>query len=252
MTAAKSRINFFNFSPEVRNTIYETVFSEHIRSHGNFDNQILVQDVDMALGDDNCHENVWVTVRGKHMQPPPLLQTSQQVRAETQAFYYGSNTFFARLSEDPTEMELEGPTAARVCEWLAQLGPATCALIKDLVIDVEDVYIKDLKENIMQSKPKQPKPAPRAAPKLRTTVSHILEYYGMDKYGVQESAFKIQCGTERFDEPEYVSSTELFCTGCGRSGQPDEKIFRGGVCECYTRGRQQTESRSKHWDVLLG
>lgn len=254
MTAAKSRISFLDFSPEVRNTIYEMAFADLYRSKGDRWGQMVIQDMKLVESDDDYQVTTFKPIHGAHMRVPSLLQTSKQVRAETIPFWYGSATFLARIDEDKKD---------RACAWLEHLGPEKCAMIKTFIIDLRREYLKDvLKLPGRLVEEKQPILIHgnfwgERREDLQTTVSYIVIYLDMAKYGVPASSFKVQCESDLWgDEPdEKVSDTAMWCPTCEKSDEMESAWFKGGECNyCYDMAKKvcRTEEDRERWLVEHG
>lgn len=233
MAASQSRTNFYKFSAEIRNEIYRLIFSDHTWSEGDSHDRIVIQDIALEPGD--MFENEWESSYGQNLRVPTLLQTTQQIRAETEAFYYGSTTFIAKI---------EGEHTFEVGTWLANLGPVRCAMIKNFIIDLHMVDECTLLDRIV-NRPKNgravlhPNFLGEAANgrRMRTTISHIVEYYDLAQYGVAASAFKVHWNSGCFGDEakDKVSPTALWCETCLESDEPESVRFGGGVCkDCFT------------------
>lgn len=257
MAAAKSRINFYDLPPEIHNTIYEMAFAHHYDSYAEGDSMV-VQDIDWVIDKDyeafrpDHAVETDQAPRGERLSPPILLQVSQQIRDEAQAFYYGSTTFLAQLFRYDTTF---------VAAWLQHLGPTRCALIKNLILEIylkheEDVIddIEDMRtdaeSNVLHPNflPKEEEAEGAAVTQLRTTVSYVAQFLDLAKYGVPASSFKVHLEQDCED----VSDTALWCVECGESHEPDGEQFQGGVCTwCYDvdEGRRRGRRERELWIV---
>ncbi|CAK4025101.1 Hypothetical predicted protein [Lecanosticta acicola] len=131
MTAAKARTNFFSLSAELRNRIYEEV----LNPQGKDAMEIMLNKSSASLrvlkfryrdADGNDLEGCGDFPLSPHL--PALLQSSQQVRAETLAMYY-RNKHFVFVMNTPV------PETA-VAQWLDAIGQQQAAMVNSLTIRI--------------------------------------------------------------------------------------------------------------------
>lgn len=254
MAAAKSRISFLVFSPEIRNAIYELSFAHHHDLNGE-SGHIVVQDINYLPDEGEPNVNVDQTVRGNHMAAPSILQISQEIRADAEAFYYGSTPFIAHVQDYDVNF---------VAAWLQHLGPTRCAMIKNLIIDIQCCEEEDLissitkftlrdnssflHPNFLPKEKEEEMEEGAAVGRSRTTISYVAEFLDLAKYGVPASSFKVHLEQDM----EVMSDTALWCVECGESHEPDSEQFQGGVCTwCYDvdEGRRRGRRERELWIV---
>lgn len=236
MSAAKSRTGFLELPRELRNFIYELVLNDH---SDDGQGRVVVQSTIMARSDedDDLEE---LAIAGAFAGRPNLLETSPEVQAEAEPFFYGSSTFVVEVSEDTDAEEAQG--------WLKEVGPRCRPMIRHLVVNLMHLDRAGFIELLFgaascykgikclrlhnQLWTDNELTAPLHIPmlqQLRTCQSLIKKKIRLDTVGVPESALtiNIRSGT---GEPASLSPTELFCGFCYETGEPDTAAFAGGVC----------------------
>lgn len=225
MQATQDRMNIFTFSPELRNLLYEVVLDDHSPDSCQPGHVMIqkVEDPELSYAD---------TSRGSGFNLPALLQTSRQIRGETQELYFARSTFVAQVVFDQV---------AFLEEWILRLSPSQSEMVKKVVVE----FVRDDVEGLRcmaatrMGEEMQMSQQESVADKPRNVKDFVLGYLGVDGLGIGREVFEVKCVHAEVEEKtglpvevmKTLSGSLLFCLGCGTMGEPEEGDFTEEVCE---------------------
>lgn len=212
MAAAKARVGFLKLSAELRNTIYGMALDDH---SDDGPGRVIIQDIQE---EDEDVMYFRPPVPGKLAQFPALLQTSKQIRKETQKLYFARTTFIVRMTEAAIR-----PAKA----WLSHLPLDQRPHIQSIVLECRVRELEEVHDTAF-TKARSPRSSNISTPVRRgvqTVTDYVVQGLGLNVEGVDMGAFVVKYSPDR--RKEYceetsltLSKTEVLCVYCSNIGEP--------------------------------